>query len=290
LLNFLAFVVLAGARSTARAPWEVQTVLVVFCFGMLVDVLMGLFAAAPTRLMPVYLGGEDGVRQRMLRLARAAVIALSLLTLLYRDLAVQRAGRNWLVIGGQVALAIGAVGMPLVLTLAALSLVELKYLLPIPAQATILGTLAGVWLAASLGRRLELWGWLLTAVSMAAGLFMGLYAFDGPLAAPEFLGAYNDFPRRLSRLGHAYCIVLGLQSIFIARELDTAARLGTLRRVGVGLLMAGSVVTVAGVLLLEAMRWPVGVLCIGPALVAAGTILCLVGRPPRGQGRKPSSP
>jgi hypothetical protein len=276
LLNFLAFAVLAGAESAGQTPWAVRLVLWVFCLGMGIDALMGLFAADPSRFLPTYLGPEDGVRQRMLRLARAAVVALSLLTLLIGDLAARspslpRTGR-W----GQLALAAGAAGMPLVLTLAALTWVEVKYLLPLPAQVTFVGTLAGVWLALYRARPLELWGWSLIALSMAAGLFMGLYAFDGPLPPPGFLGAYNDFPRRLSRLGHAYCIVLGLLSIFLARELATGAAPGGWQRLGVALLVAGTVSTVAGVLLLEAMNLPVGVLCVGPALVGAATVMCLV--------------
>src|SRR5260370_2658918 len=110
--------------------------------------------------------------------------------------------------------------MPLILAVAAFTTVEAKYLLPIPAQATMWGTLAAAWLARRWARPLELWGWLLIALSMAVGLLMGMYAFDGPMPDPAFLGAYNDFPRRLCRLGHAYCIVFGLLCLFLAREQD----------------------------------------------------------------------
>jgi hypothetical protein len=272
LLNFVAFAVLAGAGAGRPA---LRVVLLVFCFGMLLDTVMGLFAADPERFLPSYLGAEDGVRMRMLRLARAAVVALSLLTLLYQDLAARAGPGRRLVYWGQVALLVGAAGMPLVLGVAAFTTVEAKYLLPIPAQATFLGTLAGAWLAAAWARPLELWGWLLVAVSMGAGLLMGLYAFDGPLPAPAAIGAYNDYARRLTRLAHAYCIVLGLLSIFLARELEQAAQPGWARRLGVPLLVAGSVGTVAGVLLLACLELPPTVLRYGPAAVTGGLLLSL---------------
>jgi hypothetical protein len=107
-------------------------------------------------------------------------------------------------------------------------------------------------------------------------LFMGLYAFDGPLPAPDFLGAYNDIGRRLSRLAHAYCIVLGLLSIFLAREIAGKRPGGWPVRLGVGLVLAGSVLTVSVVLLLESLGLPLELLRVGPALVAAGLVSCLV--------------
>lgn len=214
-LNFAAFVLLAIASFRRPTPVPMRIELLVLGCGMILAGVMAFFVA-DLRFWPEYLGAEDGVRMRMLRLARVAVIALTLLTILAAENAKRSASRlaRW----GVLALLVGAVGMPLVLTLAAFTFVELKYLLPIPAQATFIGALINLWLTWSSNRRLATWGWLLVATGMASGLLMGLYAFDGPLPAPEMIGAYNDFPRRCSRLIHAYCIVLGLSSICLDRS------------------------------------------------------------------------
>ena len=140
----------------------------------------------------------------------------------------------------------------------------------VPGPTTFAGTCVGVMLAGKYAGRLETWGWLLVAASMGVGLFMGLYAFDGPLPAPVFLGGYSDFARRLSRLAHSYCIVLGLLSVFVARHTN----LGT-RRWGVPLLIGGTVVTLVMQAAVAAEWLPVGALAVGPVLLAAAVVLCL---------------
>jgi hypothetical protein len=275
LVNGLAFAVLVRGHSPEPGRRGLEVLLVVLGCGMLLDAVMGFFSIDPPRLQPAYLGGEDGVRLRMLRLARAAVIALSLLAILYRELEKQSGGGRLAYWGGVVLVA-GAVGMPLFLTLAAFVAVEIKYLLCLPAQAVFWGTLAGVWLAWRRAGPLEAWGWLLIAVSMQAGLLMGLYAFDGPFPSPDFLGDYNDWPRRLSRLGHAYCILLGLLSIFLSREMEQGQHPAIRRRLGVPLLMTGSTVTVVVIALLPSSGWPTETLTVGPVLVTAALLLCLV--------------
>jgi hypothetical protein len=175
--------------------------------------------------------------------------------------------------------------MPLTLATAAFTTVEVKYLLPIPAQATFLGVLAAVWLVRRWARPLELWGWSLIAVSMAAGLFMGLYAFDGPLPAPAWMGAYNDFPRRLVRLGHAYPIALGLIAVLLAREQDQGWHTGRLARIGVPLLVAGSMLIEVFLLLAATLDVGGPILSAGPALVTAGLALCLVPQKERRDGQ-----
>ena len=114
------------------------------------------------------------------------------------------------------------------------------------------------------------WGYRL-----GVGLLMGLYAFDGPLSVPGFLGDYSDFARRLSRLGHSYCIVLGLLSIYVTRQADAGRPPLSTRRVGIPLLVAGTLLTI-GVQCLVAASWlPVVALAAGPALVALALVLCL---------------
>lgn len=274
LVSFAGFVTLLWALFHGGGAPELWVVLPVFCFGMLLDAAMGLFAADPGLFLPHYLGPEDGVRLRMLRLAHVAAIALSVVTLLFRDLA-GRAGPGPAARRARLALCCGTLGMPAVLTAASFAAVEIKFLLPIPALTMFAGTAVGAWLAWRFARPLELWGWLLVAASMGAGLFMGLYAFDGPAPAPPFLGAYNDFVRRLSRLAHAYCIVLGLLTIFIAREPDGGYAASWPRRLGVPLLVVGTVATLLAIVLLAGGELPPDVLSGGPALVAAATALCV---------------
>jgi hypothetical protein len=288
LLNFLGFLILFwGARRWHGVP-ELEVALPVICLGILLDAGMALAALRPELFLPPYIGPGDGVRLRMLRLARAAAIALPVLALLYRDLAVRAKQPSPVVRWGQIGMLCGAAGMPAILVAAALTSVHLKYLLALPADAIFAGTLVAVWLASRHARRLELWGWLLIAGSMAVGLLMGAYAFDGPLPAPGFLGAYSDYPRRLTRLAHAYAILLGSLCIFMARELDrepvtdgSGMGFRRLERIGVPLLVAGTVTTVGAIWLLAVLRLPARVLSLGPALVAAATVLLTAGVRPR---------
>jgi hypothetical protein len=273
-LNFLAFaLLLAACWRSAPLVWRI--VLAVFCGGMLLDVAMGLFAVDPDRFLPGYLGREDELRLRMLRLARAAVIALSLLTLRFRRLAGRRDGAAWR--WGQGLLLFGAVSMPLTLALAAFTAADLKYLLPLPSQAAFWGAVVAFCLAGPPARRLERAGWGLVVLGMGAGLLMGLYAFDGPIPPPSFLGRYNDFGRRLSRLGHAYDIVLGLACIVLAGRFARTGRTAGAARLGVPVLAAGAALTVLGTVVEAAAGGPTLLLSVGPAVVAVGLLLSLLG-------------
>jgi hypothetical protein len=265
LLNFIGFAFLL--LRAGGGVWRI--VLAVICLGMALDTVMGLFTVNPHLFLPAYLGPADGVRLRMLRLARAAAIALPAVALLYESLAA-RAANDRLVRTGRVLLWCGVATMSATLAVAAFTDGRVKYLLIVPGPTTFAGTCAGVVLAWRYAGRLETWGWLLVAASMGFGLLMGLYAFDGPLPAPEFLGSYSDFARRLSRLAHSYCIVLGLLSVFVARQTQQETR-----RWGVPLLIGGTVVTL-GVQAAVVAEWlPVGALAVGPVLLAPAIVLCL---------------
>ena len=170
----------------------------------------------------------------------------------------------------------GTIGIPVILTLAAFMSFGFKLLLPIPANAIFIGTLCGAWLAKRHARLLELWGWLLIAVSIAAGLVIGLFAFDGPLPPPGFVGGYNDVVRTLIRLAHTYCIVFGLATIFISRHLEERRQTDWPARVGRPLLVAGSVTSVVVILLLTGVELPASVLSVGPVLVTVATVSCVV--------------
>jgi hypothetical protein len=275
LLNLAACALLftVVGRGPGTGVWRV--ILPVICLGMVLDAAMGLFAAEPAWFLPSYLGPPDGVRMRMLRLARAAAIALPAVTLLFEGLAARAASGRPLARQGRALLWTGVATMSTILAVAAFTSLLAKFLLAVPALTTFAGTCVAVALAHRHARPLEVWGWVLVASSMGGGLLMGLYAFAGPFPDPVFLGAYNDFPRRLVRLGHAYCIVLGLVAIFLARELDSARPISWSRRAGVPLLLAGTTITLIVISLVAFAELPPSWLAVGPALVAPALVLCL---------------
>lgn len=167
----------------------------------------------------------------------------------------------------------GAIGLPVVLASASLTIVGLKLLLPLPTHAILAGTLCAAWRARKHGDSLELCGWLLIASSMAAGMFMGLYAFLLPPLSLHSLADYNDFTRRLIRLAHIYGVLNGMVMIFVARELGGAADSSWTRRFGVLLLLGSAVISVVAILFFAGFRLPPAVLGIGPALAALGIVL-----------------
>lgn len=267
---------LAGLALLARSgPIDgvPAAVVPVLAFGMGLDLASGLFAADPAHLQPDYLGPEDGVRLRMLRLARAAAIALPVLSLIVcriGDGACLESRQGRVARAGLVA---GAAGMAAVLAAACFVFVPLKYLLPLPALATFAGTVAAALLADRHARPLERAGWWLIAASMGIGLFMGLYAFDGPFPTPSAIGPYLAFPRRLSRLGHGYAIVFGLLAIFLAREPGAGRPFG---RAGSALVAAGALATLGAIGLVAGTPLSIAATAVGPGLVALGAALVLL--------------
>jgi hypothetical protein len=95
-----------------------------------------------------------------------------------------------------------------------------------------------------------------------------MYAFDGPLPAPPTQEVYNGFFRRLARLGHAYCIVLGLLAILAAR-----ARVG---QVASWLLVIGACATLLGIGLEVLYPQAPWLLVGGPAVVVLALVAMLV--------------
>ena len=273
VINLLGFATLCSDGVKQRKNWQLTAILGAVCFGMVLDMAMGLFIVDPDLFRPAYLGADDQVRMRMLRLAQVAVIALPVLALLYYQASLTSQRRA--VRLGQWAMTLGAIGMPILLTVAGFTTLLLKYLLSLPSWAVVGGTIMGIWLASHQGRRLELWGWTLIGASLGLGLLMSMYAFDGPFSAPGFIGEYNDFARALLRLGHAYAIVLGILIIFVARELVDTQDRTPVGRTGAYLLVSGSVVTVAAISLVGVGGLPVAALGVGPGLVAVGTAICV---------------
>lgn len=194
--------------------------------GVALDGAMTLANLAPLSPWAMYLGPADALRFRLLALARVAAMTLPALALLQQQAARRRVlaapATCWSCLG----LHAGAVLMPSVLGLAALLDAAWKYLLPVPALMIFLGVCSAAGLARRPGLRLEQSGWLLIAGSMGTGLLMGLYAFNGPLPAPAFIGAYGAVVRSFVRQAHGFAIVAGILLVFLARQRQTHFRGG----------------------------------------------------------------
>lgn len=274
LLSVFGFVTLINDRR-GEEQRDSTVILWLFSAGMFLFGIMAIFELRPELFLPVYLGPEDGFRLRMLRLARVALIALSVLTVLFLGLAKHAGPHSRISRWGRLAMLGGTIGIPSLLIAAAFTRVELARLLPIPAYAMLAGTLCARQLARTSGRSLEVWGWSLIAVGMAGGLFMGLYAFDAPGFPADWMGPYNGYGRRLLRLAHIDCVVFGLTSIFVARELESQKRANPLQRLGAPLLIAGSATTIAVLFLLVWTDLPATLMSAGPAIVTTAVLFCV---------------
>ena len=221
LMCFAGFLLLLWKDIRCGAARDRKVILATICLAMLLAAAVELIGANLGLTLGTPVAPEDDLRLRMLRLAQVGVTMLPALTLLHQGLAAKGYPDTGSVQWPQVCLSVGTLGMPAILTAAAMTHTGVKFLLPIPTITLFAGTVSGLWLARRVARRLERWSWLLIALCMAGGLFMGMYAFDGPLAPPDFIGGYNDPVRRGIRLAHAYSIVLGVVGIVVSRELDS---------------------------------------------------------------------
>ncbi len=217
-----AWLLPAGALLTAAgillegAPHRSRWAGIAIGLGLSLDALLSVGLLLPAEPLVRWIGTPEELPQRLLRLARVAAVTLPLLALALgalRDRArdatlgvpVKRERVvEWLVRG----MTAGAVGMPLLLTVAAVVDTRLKYLLPVTADLVLAGTFTGCWLAWRLGRRIELLGWGLVAASMLVGMGIGGYAFDGPLPSP--VGDYDAEIRTWMRAAHSGAVVLGM--------------------------------------------------------------------------------
>jgi len=283
LLNLTAFLKTLRTEISGSGVKHIQLILPILCFGMFLDLLTSLFILYPDLLSLDWLGNEDEVRLRMLRLARVAVIALTVITLLYFDLAYRANTTNQMITWGHRGLLGGTIGMPLVLALSCFTFTQLKYLLPIPATLVCLGAVAGLNLAWKHGDRLERLGWAIITASLFTGMGIGMYAFDGPLPAPWGMDQYQGFLRRLLRIGHAYAIVLGILTLFLAQRFQQHRQLQLVRRFGVGLYLLGMGTTLLTFTLLALSAVPVSAMAIGPLLVTLGLLLCVTNVRPDSQ-------
>lgn len=273
IINLAVFANLMKSDSARQINQDNRSIITMISFGMLLMATMALHDSLEARFGIIDLGPADGFTLRTLRLARVAAIALPVLTLLYQGLADESEPRDRIVRMGRLMMLCGTVGMASILVGAGLIFVYLKVLLIIPSIAIFAGVVCGLRLARRHAVPLETWGWLLIALSMAAGLLMGLYAFASPWVRLQFPGEYDDYARRLIRLAHVNAVVLGLVAIFISREIHALNNHWV--RIGAPLLIAGSIVMVGIPVLLVVTNLSTAIQSIGPSLVVTAMIICI---------------
>jgi hypothetical protein len=272
IMNLAVLMDLTKTPRARQSNRDLKIILTMLCFGMVLVATMALSQLQAEYFQFAVLGPDDGFTLRTLRLARVAAIALPVLSLLYHGV-VDRADPSDRVAGwGRLGMICGTVGMATILVAAGVIFFNLKMLLVIPSVAIFVGVVCGFALARRHAAPLETWGWLLIALSMAAGLLMGVYAFASPWVTLEFPGEYNEYARRLIRLAHVDCVILGLVAIFVARENKP---IRGWRQIGAPLLIVGSITTVGTPFLLLLTNYSSALLCIGPALITATILFCV---------------
>ena len=154
---------------------------------------------------------------RFLRLGLVSLFALPALTLLAPDAAWSplRVGRRTVPPSVLAALlGVGMVLMPALLAASALASVQFKYGLAIPAIAF---TAATAWVAVRGWQtrpwRRETLAWTTLGLSLAFGLTLGLFAFDGPLPIPHVLDDYTAPLRAWLRSTHHLSVTLSVLSL-----------------------------------------------------------------------------
>src|SRR6187455_3476988 len=83
-----------------------------------------------------------------------------------------------------------------------------------------------------LGDRHRLFGWSLFLIGILYGMAIGLFAFDGPVAAPARFADYSSLPRRLIRFAHIACMALGMVNVLYGFEIDRVSVSERWRRIG----------------------------------------------------------
>src|SRR5262245_50342067 len=228
MTSLAGLAILLKKKPEGLADNEIRIAFRIFCFGLALETVKGVLDLKP-ELFPYDLGAEDGLRLRMLRLARISSFALPALACLFQQLACNAAPCGRTELWGRRGILSGTIGIPLVLTAASLTNVKLRVLVAIPANAMFAGALAAMWLSHGQKRFVETLGWLLVALSMGTGMLMGLYAFDALLQPPPWIGGYNDSARSLLRQAHVFSTVCGLMTLFVPRGLATTNAGGRLQ-------------------------------------------------------------
>lgn len=281
LFNLIAFALASQMEIGGSEAKQIRILLYVLSMGMALDLVSGLVMLYPDIFQPEWLGGQSGVRLRMLRLARVAAIALPVLTLLFFDLTYRLKIKTRLAKWGNWCLIGGAVLMPLTLAVSCFTLISLKYFLVVPATAVCLGTWVGCHIVFRHGSLLERFGWIVIALSLLMGMLMGMYAFDGPLPVPSGIDNYQDLTRRLMRMGHATAIMYGMLALFFAERRLLRTTWSRINQCGMWIFCGGVVAAISLMTAFAIFEIAVWCLAIGPAMICVGMILIELGGPSR---------
>ena len=132
--------------------------------------------------------------------------------------------------------------------------------------------------------------WWMIGASMAAGGVMGLWSFGGPLEPPPGFRAFDDLPRRLTRLGHIAAIALPALNLLYVPGMRRARWGDAVRRAGCRLMLFGTVALPS--LLVLAAFWDPGryLLPLPVAALIAATLLLAAGLSRRAAPPAPDRP
>jgi hypothetical protein len=83
--------------------------------------------------------------------------------------------------------------------------------------------------------------WWMIAAGMAAGAVLGLWSFGGPVEPPPGFRAFDDLPRRLTRLGHIAAIALPTLNLLYVPWMRRTRWSDPVRRAGCRLLLIGTI-------------------------------------------------
>lgn len=83
------------------------------------------------------------------------------------------------------------------------------------------------------------WGSILAGA--LSGAVMGLWSFGGPFPTPDWIGDYDDLPRRFLRLAHVAMFALGLLHMLVARQITSAPVSPSMDRLGLNAMAAGNI-------------------------------------------------
>ena len=96
-----------------------------------------------------------------------------------------------------------------------------------------------------LGDRHRLFGWSLFLIGIVYGMAIGLFAFDGPVTAPDRFADYASLPRRLIRFAHIACMALGMVNVMYGHEIDRLRVSDPRRRAGsFAMILAGALMPI----------------------------------------------
>ena len=203
--------------------------------------LAGFVAATGPALFALhavaFTGSDEVLAARFLRLGATAAMALPLLAMLYRTAHAGDSTRPARI--ARTLFTVGMVAMPVALVLSSLVDQRVKYALGPASDCFTIGLMIACFQAWRRADRAALTGFGIVLASMLLGKLMGIYAFDGPFAAPAALAAYADAWRVALRHFHIDLMVMGFAVlVWPALVRPRVAGAGALA-LGLGLLSAG---------------------------------------------------